>query len=320
MPNSKMRIARRVREEEPPTYATFPPPDHEKFKSFMYKVKDGDSFVTLAKEYGALDAWDLIYHNFRMFIPERVNWYLHRYVGCNYTTDEWNYCFSSADKPGEISIPRYDLLRQRPEPEAPENGLLRQRWYELQGDIERGREILLRLLMQVHLEAMSVAGLPEMPELCQPSLLPTPWPSPSIIPAPWFPWWTDLVVLTGCSLVNVAIANQSRKVSRIRVRLYWAFAEGVASNLDPSYLRHRRFENGRQKQFFLLGQRLAIELDPIQQHQLSVALVENYRSFGMSGFRPYFQQTLKDFSQELVGAIFSLQIRNELSLNPFAVD
>lgn len=74
--------------------------------SITYKVKNGDSWVTIARDNG-IDPGVLIDANFRTRVPAEVNWYLHHYVGCVQTThDGQNYVFSDRDSPGLIRIPQ----------------------------------------------------------------------------------------------------------------------------------------------------------------------------------------------------------------------
>jgi hypothetical protein len=76
-----------------------------------YKVKDSDSWITLARDKG-ISPWELIRYNYpglpsndHQAAPE-VNWYLQEYVGCTkLTADRKNYCFSSAANPGQIWLP-----------------------------------------------------------------------------------------------------------------------------------------------------------------------------------------------------------------------
>jgi len=70
-----------------------------------YRVKDGDSWITVARA-NAMDTWDLIFFNFKTRDPAQVNWYLRNYVGCNRATaDGKNWMFSSSANPGIIYIP-----------------------------------------------------------------------------------------------------------------------------------------------------------------------------------------------------------------------
>lgn len=76
-----------------------------------YKVKDGDSWVSLAASKG-VDPWALIRFNYPNLPASNreaaleVNWYLQEYVGCTrLTADHKNYCFSSAATPGKIFLP-----------------------------------------------------------------------------------------------------------------------------------------------------------------------------------------------------------------------
>lgn len=85
--------------------------DYRPASGQKYKVKDGDSWVTLAREKG-MGPWELIRYNYpglpaseSQAAPE-VNWYLQEYVGSRkLTTDNKNYCFSSTAVPGEIWLP-----------------------------------------------------------------------------------------------------------------------------------------------------------------------------------------------------------------------
>jgi hypothetical protein len=70
-----------------------------------YKVKDNDSWVSIAKRQG-VDVWNLIEFNFKTRNPDEVNWYLRHRVGCKKTTaDGKNWMFSSDAKPGIIHLP-----------------------------------------------------------------------------------------------------------------------------------------------------------------------------------------------------------------------
>jgi hypothetical protein len=73
--------------------------------SRSYKVKDGDTWVSIARK-NSLDTWDLIEFNFKTRDPDEVNWYLRRFVGCKkQTRDGKNWIFGSGDDPGIIYIP-----------------------------------------------------------------------------------------------------------------------------------------------------------------------------------------------------------------------
>jgi hypothetical protein len=70
-----------------------------------YRVKDGDSWVSIARQ-NSLDTWALIEFNFKTRNPDEVNWYLRHHVGCKkQTRDGKNWMFSSGDNPGIIHIP-----------------------------------------------------------------------------------------------------------------------------------------------------------------------------------------------------------------------
>lgn len=81
------------------------PPTYKPPNSKPYRVKDGDSWVSLARANG-LDPWDLIEANFKTRSAPEVNWYLQNYVGCNVATvDGKNWKFSNSARPGIIHIP-----------------------------------------------------------------------------------------------------------------------------------------------------------------------------------------------------------------------
>ena len=95
-----------IRRPVSPVAKTYTPPNGMK-----YKVKDGDSWVSLAASRG-ISAWDLVRYNYpglptdvRVAATE-VNWYLQEYVGCTkLTPNQRNYAFSSSATPGEVWLP-----------------------------------------------------------------------------------------------------------------------------------------------------------------------------------------------------------------------
>jgi hypothetical protein len=70
-----------------------------------HRVEDGDNWWKLAAMYGRQDPWDIIQFNFNTKVPEEVNYYLAKLVGCTKSNDGKNYSFSSADAPGLVYIP-----------------------------------------------------------------------------------------------------------------------------------------------------------------------------------------------------------------------
>jgi hypothetical protein len=81
------------------------PKDYNPPSSVLYRVKDGDSFISIAQKYN-MEEWELIYENFKTKDTAEINWYLHNYVGCKkQTTDGRNWTFSSDAYPGFIHIP-----------------------------------------------------------------------------------------------------------------------------------------------------------------------------------------------------------------------
>ncbi|WP_460450357.1 hypothetical protein [Alsobacter sp. SYSU BS001988] len=81
--------------------------------AFRYKVKDGDTWETVARTFQVKSARYLMFFNFYVVVDRRkqhttneVNWYLRNYVGCNVSTDgRRNWAFSDSAKPGVIFIP-----------------------------------------------------------------------------------------------------------------------------------------------------------------------------------------------------------------------
>lgn len=77
-----------------------------------YRIRDGDSWNTVARLFG-IDVDALVRFNFNTNVPEEVNWYLRRNVGCRVpTADGNNWRFSSTASPGVIYIPA--MTRQTP--------------------------------------------------------------------------------------------------------------------------------------------------------------------------------------------------------------
>src|SRR5260221_13635522 len=75
-----------------------------------YKVKDSDSWVTLARDKG-ISAWEWIRYNYPVLPsndhqadPEQ-NWYMQSYVGgTRITAGRKHYCFSSSADPSQICL------------------------------------------------------------------------------------------------------------------------------------------------------------------------------------------------------------------------
>ncbi len=75
-----------------------------------YKVKDNDSWESLARTYN-MDVWELIYQNFKTQDIAETNWYLHHHVGCTKKTKNGaNWVFSSKDTPGIVRIPTRRII------------------------------------------------------------------------------------------------------------------------------------------------------------------------------------------------------------------
>jgi hypothetical protein len=90
--------------------------------AYEHTVKDGESWVSLARESSLADPWELIDFNFpgtkemhnkdAKRASRQVNWYLAEYVGCEKSADSYNLAFSSnlssgrgVHKAGKIFLP-----------------------------------------------------------------------------------------------------------------------------------------------------------------------------------------------------------------------
>jgi Papain-like cysteine protease AvrRpt2 len=95
---------------QPAAMSLWPPPD----SVHAHRIKDGENWWSLQKDYSLPDPWDLIRYNFRTDDPLEVNWYLRGYVGCDTVTeDEKNYAFSSTAQPGSLFLPPWAVLPRR---------------------------------------------------------------------------------------------------------------------------------------------------------------------------------------------------------------
>jgi len=80
-----------------------------------HRVSDGEDWASVAAQYN-VNVDDLIYFNFHTNVPEEVNWYLRRNVGCNVSNDDGtNWAFSSSADPGNIYIPPSKVINMEPE-------------------------------------------------------------------------------------------------------------------------------------------------------------------------------------------------------------
>src|SRR5215469_9535081 len=113
-----------IQKEQP----TNPVPDTYKPSAAReYTVSENDSWATLALGLH-MEPWDLIDFNFPGMKPlvrinaqracRQVNWYLFEYIGCEKSTDKYNYAFSSGitrgsgvHKGGKIFLPLVDAAR-----------------------------------------------------------------------------------------------------------------------------------------------------------------------------------------------------------------
>ena len=85
--------------------ATLVPKDFQPPNSNPYRVRNGDSWGSVARQH-SMGTWDLIRFNLKTSNPAEVNWYLNHYIGCNkQTRDRKNYIFSSSANPGIVYVP-----------------------------------------------------------------------------------------------------------------------------------------------------------------------------------------------------------------------
>lgn len=69
-----------------------------------HRVSDGEDWASVAAQYN-VNVDDLIYFNFHTNVPEEVNWYLRRNVGCSVSNDgDLNWAFSSSADPGIVKM------------------------------------------------------------------------------------------------------------------------------------------------------------------------------------------------------------------------
>jgi hypothetical protein len=84
-----------------------------------HRVSDGEDWASVAAQYN-VKVDDLIYFNFHTNVPEEVNWYLRRNVGCNVSNDDGlNWAFSSSADPGLIYIPASEVTEKEAEDVTP---------------------------------------------------------------------------------------------------------------------------------------------------------------------------------------------------------
>jgi hypothetical protein len=80
-----------------------------------HQVSDNEDWASVAAQYN-VKVDDLINFNFHTNVPEEVNWYLRRNVGCNVSNDgDLNWAFSSSADPGVIYIPPSEVIDMEPE-------------------------------------------------------------------------------------------------------------------------------------------------------------------------------------------------------------
>jgi hypothetical protein len=76
----------------------WPPP------GIKHYYQTGERWESIATQYG-VNVKSLIYHNFKTTRPDEVNFYLHKLLGLNHSTDGINYAFKKGEGFGYIIIP-----------------------------------------------------------------------------------------------------------------------------------------------------------------------------------------------------------------------
>lgn len=115
------------------------PPAYTPAGGRPYKVKDGDSWVTLARASGVDPLW-LIQYNFETRDPAEVNWYLQQRVGCvKKTPNGRNFMFSFGDKPGIVYLPPVQAAGALTNVAFASHGI------EIEGDAEYQRQVQITL-------------------------------------------------------------------------------------------------------------------------------------------------------------------------------
>ena len=114
-----------------------------------HKVADGEDWASVAAQYNVA-VNDLIYFNFHTNVPEEVNWYLRRNVGCNVSNDGGlNWAFSSSATPGIIYIPPAAVINMDPQDVAVDTRTTMQRLQAIAKTIDGNPGIRIRKMMDI---------------------------------------------------------------------------------------------------------------------------------------------------------------------------
>jgi hypothetical protein len=114
-----------------------------------HRVADGEDWASVAKQY-AVDVNALIYFNFHTNVPEEVNWYMRRNLGCNVSNDgDVNWAFSSSASPGIIYIPPATVISMDPEDVTVDTRTIMERLQEIAKTIDGDPGIRIRKIMDL---------------------------------------------------------------------------------------------------------------------------------------------------------------------------
>jgi hypothetical protein len=113
-----------------------------------HRVTDGEDWASVAAQYN-VKVDDLIYFNFHTNVPEEVNWYLRRNVGCNVSNDGGlNWAFSDSADPGIVYIPPSKVIDMEPEEVTAEKPIM-ERLREIAKTIDGNPGIRIRKMLEI---------------------------------------------------------------------------------------------------------------------------------------------------------------------------
>jgi hypothetical protein len=113
-----------------------------------HRVSDGEDWASVAAQYN-VNVDDLIYFNFHTNVPEEVNWYLRRNLGCNVSNDGGlNWAFSSSADPGVVYIPPSKVIEMEPEVVTADKPIM-ERLREIAKTIDGSPGIRIRKMLEM---------------------------------------------------------------------------------------------------------------------------------------------------------------------------
>ena len=132
---------------------------------------------------------------------------------------------------------------------------------------------------------------------------------------------TDLFKQVLGVLLEAARNGGAKEVARARSRIYYAYSQGVAAGLDPSY-RLPHYQNDAFNKIVALGKSETLKLSLTARYQLSIRLIDNYRHRGGMISNQYdpMAPTKAYFRSNWDGSTFSAGMGWETSQRPYLVD